>query len=143
MHAIILAAGRGSRLAGHNPDARPKCLMEFGGRSLLARHLELLQQQRVQRVDLVVGYEADQVIEHVAELMVRPEVAFHFNPRFLQGSVISLLAARASTKTRASRDGSASRWGWRILTATVRSRSACSARYTHATPPEPICSRRT
>lgn len=93
MHAIILAAGRGSRLAGHNPDARPKCLMEFGGRSLLARHLELLQQQRVQRVDLVVGYEADQVIEHVANLMVRPEVAFHFNPRFQQGSVISLLAA--------------------------------------------------
>jgi len=38
LHAVILAAGRGSRLAGHNPEGHPKCLMEFGGRSLLARH---------------------------------------------------------------------------------------------------------
>ena len=36
--AIILAAGRGSRLAEHNPEGHPKCLMPFGGRSLLARH---------------------------------------------------------------------------------------------------------
>ena len=38
MHAIILAAGRGSRLSEHNPEGDPKCLMEFGGCSLLARH---------------------------------------------------------------------------------------------------------
>jgi len=96
MQAIILAAGRGSRLAEYNPEGRPKCLMEFGGRSLLSRHLELLQQLGVHRVDLVVGYEADQIIDHVAHLIVRPEVAFHFNPRYQQGSVISLWAAQDS-----------------------------------------------
>jgi choline kinase len=96
MHAIILAAGRGSRLAEHNPQGRPKCLMEFGGRSLLERHLDLLQQLGIHRVDLVVGYEADQVIEHVSHMVSRPEVAFHFNPRFQQGSVISLWAAQDS-----------------------------------------------
>jgi choline kinase len=96
MHAIILAAGRGSRLAEHNPDGRPKCLLEIGGRSLLARHLDLLNQLHIRRVDLVVGYEADQIIEHVGQLVSRPEVAFHFNPRFQQGSVISLLAAHDS-----------------------------------------------
>lgn len=94
MHAIILAAGRGSRLAEHNPQGRPKCLMEFGGHSLLSRHLDLLQQSGVRRVDLVVGYEADQIIEHVAHTVSRPEVAYHFNPRFQQGSVISLWAAQ-------------------------------------------------
>ncbi len=94
MQAIILAAGRGSRLAEHNPQGRPKCLMDIGGRSLLARHLDLLQQLRIRRVDLVVGYEADQIIEHVGLLLSRPEVAFHFNPRFQQGSVISLWAAQ-------------------------------------------------
>ncbi|MDZ4731267.1 MAG: phosphocholine cytidylyltransferase family protein [Xanthomonadales bacterium] len=94
MYAIILAAGRGSRLAEHNPQGRPKCLLEVGGRSLLARHLDLLQELRIGRVDLVVGYEADQIIEHVGELFSRPEVAFHFNPRFQQGSVISLWAAQ-------------------------------------------------
>jgi choline kinase len=93
MHAIILAAGRGSRLAEHNPDGHPKCLMEFGGRSLLARHLDLLYRLGLRRADLVVGYEADRIIEHVATLRSRPDVAYHFNPRYEQGSVISLWAA--------------------------------------------------
>ena len=94
MHAIILAAGRGSRLAEHNPDGHPKCLMEFGGRSLLDRHLDVLNQLGVRQVDLVVGYEADRIIEHVGTLFSRPEVAFHFNPRYQQGSVLSLWAAQ-------------------------------------------------
>jgi len=94
MHAIILAAGRGSRLAEHNPDGLPKCLLELGGRSLLARHLDLLYQLGVHRVDLVLGYEADRIIEHVGILTSRPDISFHFNPRFQAGSVLSLLAAR-------------------------------------------------
>ncbi|MGK2926065.1 MAG: NTP transferase domain-containing protein [Lysobacterales bacterium] len=93
MHAIILAAGRGSRLADYNPDGHPKCLMEFGGRSLLARHLELLHRFGVRQADLVVGFEADRIIEHMATLTERPDVALHYNPRYEQGSVISLWAA--------------------------------------------------
>ena len=93
MRAIILAAGRGKRLAGHNPDGHPKCLMEFGGRSLLDRHLDLLFRLGVRGADLVVGYEADRIIEHVATLRSRPDVAYHFNPRYEQGSVLSLWAA--------------------------------------------------
>jgi choline kinase len=93
MHAIILAAGRGSRLAQYNPDGLPKCLLEFGGKSLLSRHLDILYQLGVQRTDLVVGYEADRIIEHISGLRSRPDVAFHFNPRFELGSVLSLWAA--------------------------------------------------
>ena len=85
MHAIILAAGRGSRLAEHNPAGHPKCLMEFGGRSLLARHLDILYQQGIRQADLVVGYEADRIIDHVGTLASRPDVAFHFNPRYELG----------------------------------------------------------
>ncbi len=77
-----------------NPDDRPKCLLEIGGTTLLARHLAQLAAVDVKQVDLVIGYEADRVIDHVGELSERPPVAFHFNPRFDQGSVISLLAAR-------------------------------------------------
>ncbi len=93
MHAIILAAGRGSRLAEYNPAGHPKCLMEFGGHSLLARHLDLLYRFGIKRVDLVVGFEADRIIDHVAGLRSRPDVSYHFNPRYLQGSVLSLWAA--------------------------------------------------
>lgn len=93
MQAIILAAGRGNRLADFNPDGRPKCLLEFGGRSLLARQLAILYDCGVTHVTLVVGYEADLIIEHVATLPVRPEVAFVYNPAYLKGSVLSLHAA--------------------------------------------------
>ena len=94
MHAIILAAGRGNRLADFNPDGRPKCLLEFGGRSLLARQLDSLFQAGIRHVTLVVGYEADLIIDHVGTLASRPEVAFVYNPAYLKGSVLSLLAAK-------------------------------------------------
>ena len=94
MHAIILAAGRGNRLAEFNPDGRPKCLLEFGGRSLLARQLDILFQYGVRKATLVVGYEADLIIDHVGTLASRPEISFVYNPAFIKGSVLSLLAAK-------------------------------------------------
>jgi choline kinase len=94
MHAIILAAGRGNRLAELNPDGRPKSLLEFDGRSLLARQLDILFRLGVNQATLVIGYEADQIIDHVGALSSRPEVAFVYNPAYTQGSVLSLLAAR-------------------------------------------------
>jgi choline kinase len=99
MRAIILAAGRGSRLADHNPDDRPKCLLDIGGKSLLARHLELLLNLGIHQVDLVIGYEADRIIDTVGTLSHRPDVAFHFNPRFELGSVVSLHAAKETLMT--------------------------------------------
>jgi len=94
MHAIILAAGQGNRLSDFNPDARPKCLLEFGGKSLLSRQLDILFRCGVRQVTLVVGYEADQIIDHVGTLSSRPEVAFVYNPAYTKGSVLSLLAAQ-------------------------------------------------
>ena len=94
MHAIILAAGRGNRLAEFNPDGRPKCLLEFGGRSLLARQLDILFQYGIRKATLVVGYEADLIIDHVGTLATRPDVSFVYNPAFIKGSVLSLLAAK-------------------------------------------------
>ncbi len=93
MHVIILAAGRGKRLAEFNPDGRPKCLLEFGGRSLLARQLDILFRLGVRHLTLVIGFEAEQIIDHVGTLSSRPEVAFAYNPAYTDGSVLSLLAA--------------------------------------------------
>jgi choline kinase len=93
MEAIILAAGRGNRLAEFNPDMRPKCLLEFGGRSLLERQLAVARTCGITRVELVIGYQADQLIEYIGTLSDRPEVSFIYNPHFEQGSVVSLHAA--------------------------------------------------
>lgn len=94
MQAIILAAGRGNRLREKNPDGRPKCLLEFGGRSLLSRQLAILADCGVRRVELVLGFEADRIIEHVGRLARRPDVSFSWNDRYLEGSVISLETAK-------------------------------------------------
>ena len=43
MRAIILAAGRGLRLQQADERQLPKCLLQFGGMSLLERHLRMLR----------------------------------------------------------------------------------------------------
>jgi len=92
--AIILAAGHDDQAVETNNRGEVLCLAEFEGMSLLARHLDLLFRSGVASADLVVGYQARQVIDHVATLDSRPEVAFHYNPRYEQSSVLNLWAAR-------------------------------------------------
>jgi L-glutamine-phosphate cytidylyltransferase len=58
--AIILAAGRGSRLRPYTND-RPKCLIEIDGRTLIERQIESLAECGVSDVVAVVGYQADVV----------------------------------------------------------------------------------
>jgi choline kinase len=58
--AIILAAGRGSRLRPYTDD-RPKCLIEIDGRTLIERQIESLADCGVSEVVAVVGYQADLV----------------------------------------------------------------------------------
>src|SRR2546425_9785864 len=55
MKAIILAAGVGKRI-GAATGNRPKCLHEFGGRSLLVRYLDALLAVGGKSAVLVVGH---------------------------------------------------------------------------------------
>jgi len=60
IQAVILAAGRGSRL---DPALQglPKCLAPVGGRPLIEHQLELLAQAGIDDVAVVTGYAASQV----------------------------------------------------------------------------------
>ncbi|MFL6778783.1 MAG: NTP transferase domain-containing protein [Sphingomicrobium sp.] len=58
--AIILSAGQGSRL-GHLTDDKPKCLIEFNGRTLLDRQLDALAANGVDDVVVVTGFRDDQI----------------------------------------------------------------------------------
>jgi choline kinase len=60
VQAVILAAGRGSRLEGFTAAA-PKCLVRLGGVPLLEHQLRLLEMLGIDRVSIVVGYRADSV----------------------------------------------------------------------------------
>jgi choline kinase len=58
--AIILSAGQGSRL-GHLTDDKPKCLIEFNGRTLLDRQLDALAANGVDEAVVVTGFRDDQI----------------------------------------------------------------------------------
>lgn len=81
-HAIILSAGQGSRLLPLTAE-RPKCLIDFSGRSLLAWQVEMLARGGVKRIDVVTGFMTDMVEEHLRALHdPRVEIAVRFNPFF-------------------------------------------------------------
>jgi choline kinase len=64
--AIILAAGSGERL---RPVANgtPKCLVSVGGRPLIEHQLDILHHVGIERVAVVVGYEAESVRERLRQ----------------------------------------------------------------------------
>lgn len=66
MQAVILAAGKGSRL-GNASDGRPKCLVEIGGRSLIKHHLDALDMIGIEKTVVVVGHGAAQVMAEVGD----------------------------------------------------------------------------
>jgi len=74
--AVILSAGKGSRLLPLTED-RPKCLIDFSGRTLLEWQLDALEAAGVARVDIVTGFKPDMVDEVIAG---RSGVSTIFNP---------------------------------------------------------------
>ena len=81
MKAIILSAGQGSRL-GHIVDDRPKCLIDFNGRTLLDRQLDTLAANGVEEAVVVTGFHDELVDRAIAERGRRPNVRTIFNPFF-------------------------------------------------------------
>ena len=79
MKAIILSAGQGSRL-GHLVDDRPKCLIDFNGRSLLDRQLDTLEANGVNEAVVVTGFHDELVNEAIARRSGGPSVQTIFNP---------------------------------------------------------------
>lgn len=79
-HAIILSAGQGSRLLPLTAE-RPKCLIDFSGKSLLAWQIEMLAANGVTRIDVVTGF-MTQMVEAELATLVRPglEIRTRFNP---------------------------------------------------------------
>jgi choline kinase len=93
MRAIILAAGRGLRLQQADDRQLPKCLLQFGGMSLLERHLRLLKQAGVQDVVLALGYRHERVEAELDRLNWLPRPQIVLNPRFELGSVLTVHSA--------------------------------------------------
>jgi len=87
MRALILAAGRGSRM-GHLTEALPKCLVELEGEPLIARQIAALRRGGVDEIGVVRGDRAERV-----EL---PGVSYFMNERWAETNMVMSLATAAS-----------------------------------------------
>jgi molybdenum cofactor cytidylyltransferase len=85
--AVVLAAGRSTRMGGPN-----KLLIDIDGEPLIRRTLRAVRAARPDRVVVVTGFEADAVREAVGDL---PDRIVH-NPDFDQGMASSLKAGVAA-----------------------------------------------
>lgn len=92
--AIILSAGQGSRL-GHLVDNKPKCLVDFGGRTLLDRQLDTLDANGVEEAVVVTGFHDELIDAAIAARTGGPRVRTIFNPFYkVADNLGSLFIAR-------------------------------------------------
>jgi choline kinase len=96
MRAIILAAGRGLRLQQADPRQLPKCLLQFGGMSLLERHLRMLKSAGVDEVVLALGFRHERVEAELDRLNWQPRPEIVLNPQFELGSVLTVHTVAAA-----------------------------------------------
>ena len=95
--AIILAAGVGRRLGSAHQS--PKVLLEFGGSTLLARHLAALAANGIEDVAITIGHEGDMIRQAVATLAPAQRITFVENPDYRTGSVVSLAVQAAQLRS--------------------------------------------
>jgi L-glutamine-phosphate cytidylyltransferase len=90
MRAIILAAGRGSRMGGATAD-QPKCLTPLHGRTLLDWQLEALRSAGIESIALVRGY--------MGEKLARNGLRTFDNPRWAETNMVMSLACASAWLT--------------------------------------------
>lgn len=79
-HAILLSAGQGSRMLPLTAE-RPKCLIDFSGRTLLEWQVEMLARGGVKTIDVVTGFMTDMVDAVIARIDdPRVTITTRFNP---------------------------------------------------------------
>ena len=84
MRAVILAAGRGSRM-GHLGDGQPKCLVKLKGKHLIERQIAALRRGGVDEIGVVRGYRA--------EMIDFPDLTYFTNKRWAETNMVMSLAS--------------------------------------------------
>jgi len=64
MKALILAAGRGTRIRSVHGE-KPKCLISCEEETILDHQINGLLAAGIREIGIVVGYESEQILSHV------------------------------------------------------------------------------
>ena len=96
MKAVILSAGRGSRLLPLTED-RPKCLLPVANTSVLGFQLDTLEAEGIESVTIVTGFNSHLVEAEIATRPGKMSVDCIYNPFFqVADNLASCWMARAS-----------------------------------------------
>ena len=87
MKAVILAAGRGSRM-GSLTDNIPKCLTKLAGRTLLSLQCAALKDAGITDIAVVTGYQAGSFTNSGLKLFT--------NPHWAESNMVTSLACAAA-----------------------------------------------
>jgi len=98
MKALILAAGRGTRIRSVHGE-RPKCLIRLNddGDTILDQQIENLLSAGVSNIGIVVGYQMNEIVDHVRARhhKFQRSIQFFKNARFAEtNNIYSLWLAR-------------------------------------------------
>lgn len=81
MQAIILAAGRGSRIS-EETNNKNKCMIRIGKETIIERLLRQLDSRGLSRIIIVTGYMQESFVKYINELNINTPVVFINNPIF-------------------------------------------------------------
>ena len=84
MKAIILAAGRGSRM-GNKTETLPKCLTTLWGKTLLEHQLTAIKQAGIEEIAVVTGYKAEEICKH------KPNLTYFHNENWANTNMVATL----------------------------------------------------
>lgn len=96
MQALMLAAGKGSRLGRYTKD-NTKCMLEVNGKTLLERCIDALKEANINKLVLVLGYKKENVINYIKEkgLDKKIEIEYVFNEDYdITNNIYSLFLAK-------------------------------------------------
>jgi choline kinase len=97
MKAVILAAGRGTRIQDVT-NGLPKCLLPFGDKTILDFQLDNLLQAGISKIAIVVGHAETEIVGHIVQHHREklPRITFISNPEFARtNNIYSLWLAQA------------------------------------------------
>jgi len=94
MKAVMLAAGVGARLSNSGTRNVPKILLQFGNKSLLQRHIDILKKNGIEELVLGVGFNREDIEQEIAAIGAGGFVRTVFNPDYEAGSIVTLWTLR-------------------------------------------------
>jgi choline kinase len=94
MKAVIVAAGRGSRLK----NEKPKTLMPYSGKTILAHIIDHIAAGGINEFVIVVGYQGHHIKDYLkSQNYFGRHIVFVDNPEWQRGNGISVLVAGQET----------------------------------------------